>query len=180
MSRRSNLGWFLAGAGLLSCAPKAVPTLPGDCSTDRVTRSPTHENAHVRTCGDPACGNGLNPPTGGPHCAELLSCRSYDTEQERCTWIHNLEHGHAVFAYNCPGGCAATVEALARLREGVDAGKNAVVRALLVPDSKLPDKVAVVLWGWSYVGDEVDEEAIGCLLAHQDEGAPEAGLACPP
>lgn len=127
----------------------------------------------------PACGNGVNPPTGGPHCSFTVACRQYDAAQPRCSWIHNLEHGHAVLAYNCPEGCPEVVAALGQLWNESPIGSGAH-RALVTPDPLLPRRVAAVVWGWSYVADEVNPDAIRCLLAHQDEEAPERGLPCSP
>lgn len=130
---------------------------------------------HLATCSD-ACGNGLNPPTGGPHCGQTSACRAFTAPEPDCKWIHNLEHGHAVLLYNCPDGCPEIVEKLTAIWR--DAGFNK--RILLTPWPGLQKKVAAVVWGWSWSGDEVDREAIACVLSHQDEAAPEAGLSCSP
>ncbi len=129
---------------------------------------------HVASC-DETCGNQSNPPTGGPHCGRWLPCRKYDTPQRRCEWIHNLEHGHAVLAYNCPSGCPEVVSALAGIYDA-RGGR----RILLTPDPQLSRRVAAIVWGWAYSGDEVETAAIETVLSHQDEDAPEPGLSCAP
>jgi hypothetical protein len=121
-----------------------------------------------------ACGDGQNPPTSGDHCGSTLSCRVHATEQNRCVWLHNLEHGHAVFLYNCPEGCPEIVASLDALRQ--DAG----LRAVVAPDSRIPNRVAALLWRRSWVSDTVDPRAVRCLLKHQDAEAPEPGLSCQP
>lgn len=133
---------------------------------------------HVSACDDASCGNAAtNPPLGGNHCPSWLPCRKYDTVQPRCQWLHNLEHGHAVLAYNCPGGCPALVAKLGALWDALQA--NPVRRRiLLTPDPKLPRKVAAVVWGFGWSGDDYDEAAILEVLSHQDVEAPEPGLGC--
>jgi hypothetical protein len=126
------------------------------------------------------CGDGLNPPTSGLHCGNTLRCQVHDTEQDRCTWLHNLEHGHAVFLYNCPEGCPDIVATLESARQQAKVGSNGVVRALVAPDSRIPTRVAALLWRRAWVADTVDPEALSCLLALQDDKAPEPGLTCLP
>jgi hypothetical protein len=95
-------------------------------------------------------------------------------------WLHNLEHGHVVFLYNCPEGCPETVATLESFRREAKVGSNGVIRALVVPDSRIPTRVAAVLWRRSWGGDEPDANAIRCMMQHQDAEAPEPELACLP
>jgi hypothetical protein len=100
----------------------------------------------------------------------------FDAGVPRCLWVHNLEHGHAVLAYNCPQGCPEVVSALRSIWQTArDSGNT---RVLVTPDATLPVKVAAIVWGWGWVGDSVDADAIRVLLTHQDQDAPEAGLEC--
>jgi hypothetical protein len=142
--------------------------------------SPELASPHVSTCSSTACGNALNPPNAGPHCQTTLACRSYTTEQPRCSWLHNLEHGHAVFLYNCPEGCPDVLATLDTLRQEVPVGANGVSRALIAPDPNLPSRVAALLWRRSWLSDSADPEALRCFLKLQDADAPEPGLSCLP
>lgn len=157
-----------------ACGSSTTPDQPKDCSAVALNHVAGGATTHVASCDDPsACGNGQNPPTGGPHCSTPLNCRSFSSEQKVCSWVHNLEHGHAVLLYNCPDGCPDIVDGLNQLR--LDR-----TRVLITPDSSLPTKVGAVVWGYSWTGDAFDANAINCLLTHQDEEAPEAGLSCSP
>jgi hypothetical protein len=160
---------------LLACGPSKP-----DCSRFEIPLSPPPASANHISCTSTACGDGLNPPTSGPHCADTLRCRVHDTEQSRCLWLHNLEHGHAVFLYNCPEGCPDIVATLESARQQAKVGSNGVIRALVAPDSNIPTRVAALLWRRAWVSDTPDTEALQCLLALQDEEAPEAELACLP
>jgi hypothetical protein len=168
-----------AGLGLmLAACPPTDPGQTGTCEGITLNHVTPTSNAHVGSdCSVSSCGNGVNPPTGGPHCNFPLACRNYDTAQQRCAWIHNLEHGHMVLAYNCPGGCPDVVAALEEIRDSSVLSGGAR-RILITPDPLLPARVAAIVWGWSYVSDEVNADAIRCLQLHQDEEAPEAGLNC--
>jgi hypothetical protein len=95
-------------------------------------------------------------------------------------WLHNLEHGHAVFLYNCPEGCPDIVAALESARQQAKVGSNGVIRALVAPDSRLPTRVAALLWRRAWVADTPDPEALRCLLSFQDDEAPEPELTCLP
>lgn len=144
-------------------------------------RAANIEAIHVASCvDDNACGsNATNPPLGGNHCSVWLNCRKYDAPQPRCQWLHNLEHGHAVLLYNCPNGCPETVERLRAHWDGLQTNPSRK-RILLTPDPKLPRKVAAVVWGFGWMGDDYDEAAISEVLSHQDAEAPEAFLGCTP
>ena len=163
---------------LWACGP-SVPE-DAECARYDFPLSPAPENTRHVACSSTACGDGLNPPTSGPHCANTLSCRVYDAEPNRCLWLHNLEHGHAVFLYNCPEGCPELVASLTGLQREARVGGNGVTRALVVPDSGIPTRVAALLWRRSWSADAVDPDALRCLLKLQDEGAPEPELPCLP
>ncbi len=175
MSHLKSLPPLLLGASLLACGPSETD----DCARYTFPLSPAPTSTIHDSCTSPACGDGQNPPTSGPHCGSTVSCRSHDTEQNRCEWIHNLEHGHAVFLYNCPEGCPEVVATLEGLREEARLGANGVKRAMVAPDPTIPNRVAAVLWRRSWLSDTADEEALRCFLRLQDQDAPEPGLACP-
>ncbi|QRK06273.1 DUF3105 domain-containing protein [Archangium violaceum] len=162
-------------APLLACSSSEP-----DCSRYEIQHAPPPESTRHLTCSSTACGDGLNPPTSGEHCSDTLRCRVHDTEPNRCVWLHNLEHGHAVFLYNCPEGCPELVSTLESVRQEAKVGSNGVVRALVAPDSRIPHRVAALLWRRSWVSDEADPDALRCLLRFQDDEAPEPGLACLP
>ncbi len=154
-----------------ACSGKA-PSMPGpDAGLDHVTGL---ANNHVAACMTPsACGSGHEPPVGGPHCPSWLRCRVHETAQNRCEYIHNLEHGHMVLAYNCPSGCDDVVQAL-REYQALHG------RSLVTPDPMLQSKVAAMVWGWSWAGDSVDVAKLDAVQSMQDVDAPEPGLGCQP
>ena len=86
-----------------------------------------------------------------------------------CRWEQRVNAGrrHRVV----PDGCADVVQSLENLRKQSS-------RIVVTPDPNLPGKVAAVVWGWSWTGDAFDASAVACVRKHQDEEAPEPGLAC--
>ncbi|MDY7231559.1 DUF3105 domain-containing protein [Hyalangium rubrum] len=162
---------------LLACG--TTDPQPQGCERFEFALAPEASALHV-TCSSTSCGNGLNPPTAGRHCSSTLSCRVHDTEQPSCVWLHNLEHGHAVFLYNCPEGCPEEVAKLEEAQRSARRGGNDVPRALVAPDPNIPNRVAAILWRRAYLTDSADPEALRCLLALQDQDAPEPGLSCAP
>ena len=168
---------FLAVLFVAACGSPNPPTPPpvdeGMCASKGIVQAVSADRTHLHTCQE-LCGNGLNPPTSGPHCSITSACRVFTTAEPMCQWIHNLEHGHVVLLYNCPEGCPEIVEALTSVWEEAPSPK----RILVTPWPGLERKVAAVVWGASWSGDEVDSGAIDCILARQDQGAPEPGLGC--
>lgn len=178
ISPLSRLPFLLAWTFLTACGP----SLPddGECSRYEFALSPSPTSTRHVACSSTECGDGLNPPTSGPHCASTLSCGVHEAEPNRCQWIHNLEHGHAVFLYNCPEGCPEVVATLEELRREARVGSNGVARALVAPDSRIPTRVSALLWRRAWKGDTADPQALRCLLRWQDQGAPEPELSCLP
>lgn len=162
------------------CGKSATSADGGDQQCDSLKNVTPSSGQHLSSCSDTACGNGEDPPTGGDHCSSITTCRSHTTEQPRCQWLHNMEHGHVVLLHNCPSGCADDIAKLEALRGEAKKASNGVARALMTPDSRISKRFAAVIWGWSWSGDAVDEAAVRCLLTKQDQGAPEPGLGCAP
>ena len=137
-------------------------------------------SAHTATC-DSVCGNGLNPPTAGPHCAYPLACGAYDAPTKACQYVHNLEHGHLVLLYSCPDGCPDVVSTLTQIASEAKRDSQGRPRAVVAPAEGLPTRTAALLWRRSLQQDAPDPAALRCFLKLQDERGvtPEAGLGCP-
>ena len=167
--RSERVAVLVVVLGLGCSPPPPTTTVP-----DGITRRTGLGNSHLGSCTDAAqCGRD-EPPAGGPHCGSTVACRVFTAPQGRCQYIHNLEHGHLVLAYNCPAGCDALVGEL----EGFYASLPSPKRALVTPDPLLTTKVAAMVWGYTWAGDAVDLAKLDALRALQDKDAPEAGLGC--
>ncbi len=151
------------------------------CAGVPLTTNRSDDNHHVSSCSvTDECGNGLNPPNSGPHCGLTVPCRTLTFETSRCSWIHNLEHGHLVLLYRCDGECPEAAAALQPFADRVAAGSNGVRRVVIAPDKNLPTPFAAIVWGTSWTGDALDEKTFACVLSRQDADAPEPGLNCAP
>jgi len=113
-----------------------------------------------------------NPPASGNHWPYWQTpWGAYPNGVPREEWMHNLEHGGIVLLYNCPSGCQPVVDQLSALMLAQKPDQFNEVRMLLVPDSKMPHRVAAVAWGWRWQGDTVDAAAIQCFInARYDRG----------
>lgn len=105
-----------------------------------------------------------NPPTSGDHYGIWAAWdRSYPA-LERAYWVHNLEHGGLVLAYNCPEGCPDDIAALEDAVRSLPDDPACVApvrhRAIVVADPLLPSRFAVIAWGTLYTATCVDAEAI--------------------
>lgn len=104
-----------------------------------------------------------NPPSSGAHYATWEPRAGEHTEVvPRGRWVHNLEHGHVVLLYNCPGGCPAELAILRRVLE-----ERFEASILLTPDPELPPpRFAAVAWTWVY---RTDTPKLGTLLCFVDQ-----------
>ena len=163
--------WLWFALLFTACREKFMTSPSGD-----VMHRTDLQAQHVPSCTDNSkCGRD-EPPAGGPHCPTPLSCRIWTDAQPRCQYIHNLEHGHMVLAYNCSDGCPDIVKQLTDFYNSLPIPR----RALLTPDPNLKTKVAAMVWGYTWSGDRVDTVKLQEILNFQDDEAPEAWLGCNP
>jgi hypothetical protein len=144
------------------------------CATQEVDTAPL-PSPHVATCSPLSFAT--NPPTSGPHYPIWAAYESYTEPVPRGFWIHDLEHGGVVIAYNCPGGCAAEVAAIESFVSGlpVDPLCSPPVqrRVVVTPDPLLDVKFAAVAWGAALKADCVDTPALGAFVSAHYAKAPE-------
>ncbi len=115
-----------------------------------------------------------NPPNHGPHYPIWASFDEYTKPVDRRYYVHDLEHGAVVLAYNCAAAgdagavtsCDAIVQAL---RAAVAAipndpqceGEGARVRFLITPDPLLDVPIAAAAWGRTYRAQCLDTASLG-------------------
>jgi hypothetical protein len=116
-----------------------------------------------------------NPPASGPHWPVWQEpWQPYPGGLPRERWMHNLEHGGIVLAYNCPSGCDDVIAALTAIWQATPPDQFNEQRLLVVPDLLMPHKVAAIAWGWRWQGDSVDMSAIRCFIDARYDRAPES------
>ena len=151
----------------------AGPDAP-TCTTTVATH-PLFAAPHIAQCSP--VGYSTNPPTSGPHYGLWASWRAYADRVPRGFWVHNLEHGGVVVAYNCPTGCAAEVAALTAFLDARPVDPLCVApirnRFVVTPDPLLDTRFAASAWGWSLRSDCFDLAALGSFIDAHYAQAPE-------
>jgi hypothetical protein len=117
------------------------------------------------------------PPTSGPHYSSPANWGKYDNGLPEETWIHNMEHGGVVFLWNCPQGCpelTSTLEAL--LKDRSVFSKYGYAKFIMVPYTKIPNKLTLVAWNYYLPLNDYDDAAVRKFIkAHQDNGPEDVG-----
>ncbi|MEM9865818.1 MAG: DUF3105 domain-containing protein [Myxococcota bacterium] len=108
-----------------------------------------------------------NPPHSGPHYPNATFWGIHDSTVDRGTYVHNLEHGGIVLAFNC-SDCDDEVRAL---RDAVAARPD--FRILVTRDVDLPTRFAAISWTWVYAFDAIDTDALLCFIDQHEGFAPE-------
>ena len=154
----------------------AADNQPGNSGV--VSLQPDQGRNHIQT-GEKFSGYTTSPATSGFHwgvtapSAEApfgapVRWGAYAVEISDEALVHNLEHGGIGLHYNCPSGCAETVE---QLLEMAPAGFTQFV---ISPYSNMGSKIAVTAWRRILFLDEFDHDAIrGFIDAYLDR-APES------
>jgi hypothetical protein len=138
---------------------------------------PSEGAAHVSACA--AVSYCSNPPSSGPHYGVFPAFGVYASALPRGYWVHALEHGGIVFAYNCEDGCAEDVTAAAAFIAGLAPEPLCVAtnaptpRIILTPDPELDSRWAASSWGHVLRADCFDEEAFGSFARDHVGQAPE-------
>lgn len=142
---------------------------PPACTAPVVANIPSKGAAHVSppkplTYDD-------TPPSSGDHRPTWAKWGEY-TYCPPQRWVHNLEHGGAVFLYD-PCADPTLVAALRSFAQARADDAGGPFRWVLTPYPGLGDMVAVVTWEWSWVSPCVDEAAIEQFLAAHYRMSPE-------
>lgn len=114
-----------------------------------------------------------NPPHSGDHFPLWETNKGeHETPIERGYWVHNLEHGWIVLAYNCPEGCDAELEVL---RSVIDARPDL---SILMTEDPLLDgpRFAAISWTWVLEFDVPLLEVLLCFVDQHYDHAPESVL----
>jgi hypothetical protein len=132
-----------------------------------------------------------NPPTSGCHYNQggnnpaPIAPGVYDTEVDAEYWVHNLEHGYVAILYNCPTGCADSVQQLITWRKGLppdpaaaaaQAGVITYAKVIVLPWHTMPVKFAAVSWDYYQGWNSFDLNAIQAFYANHIGHSPEGPM----
>lgn len=130
---------------------------------------------HVLTCSPVTYAT--NPPTSGPHYPSWAAFKTYTSPVPRGFYVHSMEHGAVVIAYNCPSGCDADLALLAAFLDARPADPLCVAplksRIIVTPDPLLDTMFAASAWGASLKSDCFDWNALTLFLDTHYAMAPE-------
>ena len=108
-----------------------------------------------------------NPPHSGAHYPSATYWGLHESTVDRGTYVHNLEHGGIVFAYNCTD-CNDELRTFADL-----VAERPDMRILVTRDVDLPTRFAAISWTWSWTFESVDRDALMCFIDQHEGFAPE-------
>lgn len=97
------------------------------------------------------------PPTSGPHAPSTASWGVHTESVPEWYQIHNLEDGGVIVHYNCPDGCAETVDQLEEIIREVDPDMD---HTILHPYPDMDSTIAVTAWTRMITMDSVDKNEI--------------------
>jgi hypothetical protein len=104
-----------------------------------------------------------NPPASGDHWpspSHALGVNSTPIAREY--YIHSMEHGAVILAYNCPNGCPYE---LGVLQQVVGARADARFKVIMTPDPLMPaNSFAAISWSWLYLFAEPEFNALVCFI----------------
>lgn len=120
----------------------------GGCDTI-VYDPPNTASPHVEECS--VLEHLSNPPTTGPHYPRWADYRTYVDPVPRGFYLHAMEHGGVVIAYDCSTPCDAEVMAIDAFVAGLMPDPACTgaspVRIVVTPDPLLDVRIAVAAWG---------------------------------
>ncbi|MFV8751977.1 DUF3105 domain-containing protein [Nannocystaceae bacterium ST9] len=111
-----------------------------------------------------------NPPHSGEHFPIWADKGEYAEPVERGYWVHNLEHGWIVLAYDCPEGCEAELEVLRAVMAA-----RPDLSMVLTPDPLLEGaRFAAISWTWVHEFDTPVLDELLCFVDQHYDNAPES------
>lgn len=130
---------------------------------------------HVAACS--VVNYSTNPPTSGPHYPSWAAFKVYTQPVPRGFYVHAMEHGAVVIAYNCPTNCDAEVAALVAYLDSRPADPLCTLplknRFIVTPDPLLDVPFAAAAWGASLKSQCFDLAALGTFIDQYYAKAPE-------
>lgn len=138
-------------------------TVPGCPAQGIGTQLPSDGYCHVNPGVDLAPWEGSNPAASGAHYPDPSHDLGVNiTPIARGAYIHSMEHGAVIFAYNCPQGCAYE---LSVMRQAVAARADRKYKVLMTPDTLLPaNSFVAISWTWIYAFNTPDYATLVCFI----------------
>jgi hypothetical protein len=113
-------------------------------------------NLHISAIEEPHAPYNSSPPSSGPHIGALANWGPSEEPLPPELFIHNLEDGGIVLAYNCPDGCADLSSGIEAIVTDVGAGtlSTPYEEPIVDPDGN-EYRAAAVAWTRVFYFDEL-------------------------
>lgn len=118
-----------------------------------------------------------NPPNHGPHYPIWAAFNEYTQPVDRRYYVHDLEHGAVVLAYNCAAApdaaavtsCDAIIQAFRAAVASIPddplcVSEGTRVRFVITPDPLLDVPIAAAAWGRTYRAQCLDPASLGAFV----------------
>jgi hypothetical protein len=176
--RRKTLMYrlLLGGLGVVALALVASSFLrePAPVRGEAVAVMP--DTSHVQEGTDPGPYNS-DPPTSGRHYEATLNAGFYNEGDVNVPYpaghlVHNLEHGYAIFWYNCSLVSEAECTELKEQIRGVMEAENQF-KVIAFPWPSIDVPVVMTSWGWMMRMEEFDPQVAQEFVQTRRNKAPE-------
>lgn len=127
------------------------PQAPGEAYDDL-------GNFHLQSPDEPHPPYNSSPPSSGPHLGVLAQWGIHETPLPPELFVHNLEDGGIVVAYDCPAGCDELVASLTDVVTGLGEGVLLTPYAGIVDASGTSHRAAAVAWTRVLYFDDLNPE----------------------
>jgi hypothetical protein len=176
----NNLIWAGVGIGVLAIIGWMVWQASQSPQTAEVMGEviPIASSAHIPDLADPGP-YASDPPAGGVHYEDTLPAKFYQ-ESDLASLprhpeghlVHNLEHGHVIFWYNCAAlageGCVQLKDEIQGVLEEFDG-----VKVVAFPWQSLDVPVVATSWGRLYRFESFDPDVARRFVLGNRNKAPE-------
>jgi hypothetical protein len=148
-------------------------TTVASCPTTMGTRLPEQSHCHMNF-NFPVTWYQTNPPASGdhwPNSSHALGVNSAANAVPREYYVHSMEHGAVVLAYNCPNGCDYEIGVMT---QAVQARSDRAIKVMMTPDSRMPvNSFAAISWNWLYLMSEPSLPNLLCFIDQHNNHARE-------
>lgn len=118
---------------------------------------PSQGNFHLASVDEPHTGYNSSPGSSGPHVGLLANWGVHEEPLPEELFIHNLEDGGVVIAYDCPAGCDDLSSGLTELVEDVG-GRVVLTPYEGIEHEGVSYRAAAVAWTRVFYFDELTDE----------------------
>lgn len=137
--------------------------IPAGCPSEPIgTQLPMQSYCHINE-NFPISWYQTNPPSSGDHWPIPSKSLGVNTSPvPREYYVHSMEHGAIILAYNCPEGCPYELDVMQKV---VQARSDRAYKVLMTPDFRMEKNTfAAISWTWLYLFNTPDFDKLVCFV----------------